>query len=283
MFENIEKLIRDNIKKDVKVIKRFMGGMSNFTYLIAVEKKLYTYRIPGKNSEVFINREIEKKNIELIDKLNLNCENVYLNTTNGHKMSIYIEGEDLTNIEIDYKEVSNKLKSLHNSGIKAVNNYDKLERLNYYESLLNNTHESLYYDLKSMMFDKIENYKDVNFVFCHGDSQQANWIKSNELYLLDWEYAANNDPFYDIACFGNVDFNNALILLDEYLGRMANVDEVNRLMLNRMFQCLQWYNVALYKEQIGLSVELSIDFIMISNKYIKLAKEFYDLIEKNNN
>ncbi|MFI3329162.1 MAG: phosphotransferase [bacterium] len=278
MFKEVESIIKKNINKEVKVINRFTGGMSNFTYLIEVDSKLYTYRIPGKNSHVFINREIEKENIELVKQLNLNCENIYLNTTNGHKMSLYIEGNDLSSEEIDYVEVSNKLKLLHNSGVKAVNDYVKEEKLNYYETLLEEKHNEEYFLLKEKLFNYLEEYKDIELVYCHGDAQKSNWIKSDNLYLLDWEYSGNNDPYYDIACFGNVDFNDAIKLLEYYLGYKPNSNELRRLYLNRIFQCMQWYNVALYKKQIGLSKDLNMDFKAISVKYINLTKSFFEKI-----
>ncbi len=275
----VKDLIEKNIKKSVKIIKRFSGGMSNFTYLIEVDNELYTYRIPGKNSEVFINRTIEKSNIELVSKLGLNCKNIYLNVNNGHKMSVYIEGEDLANTEVDYEEVAIQLKKLHLSGLKAVNDYNKLEKLNYYESLVSTIHCNEYKDLKKYLFDSLEKYKNIELVFCHGDSQKSNWVKSDKLYLLDWEYSANNDYYYDIACFGNVDFNDAINLLKVYLGKEPNNEEMNRLILNRLFQCLQWHNVALYKEEIGLSKDLNVDFKAISEKYINIAQNLRNMIK----
>lgn len=276
---DVKRIIEHEIKKEIIVIKRFFGGMSNYTYLIEIDKELYTYRIPGKNSEYFIDRTVEKDNLSLIRKLNLNCTNVYLNVNNGHKMSKYIEGEDLSNNEVDFNEVALRLKLLHNSQIKAVNDYVKKDKLEYYESLLTIIHNEEYNILKSKLFQYLEKYKDVEFVFCHGDAQKSNWIVSENYFLLDWEYAANNDPYYDIACFGNVNFDDAKTLLKYYLGKEPNEYEMNRLILNRWFQCMQWYNVALYKEQIGLSKDLKVDFLAISKKYISLAKDFSDMIK----
>ncbi|MFI3329713.1 MAG: choline kinase family protein [bacterium] len=276
---DVKKLIEKEINKKVEVINRFSGGMSNYTYLIKVNEQLFTFRIPGKNSEVFINREIEKENLDLITKLNLNCENVYINTLNGYKMSKYIEGEDLTNSKVDYYTVVEKLKQLHNSGIKAVNEYNKKERLDYYESLVSYKHNENYFELKNKMFKILEDYNNIELVFCHGDAQKANWLQSDSLYLLDWEYSGLNDPYYDIACFGNVNFEDAIILLKHYLNKEPNNIEMNRLILNRMFQCLQWHNVAIYKEEIGLSKDLNIDFKKVSEKYIVLAKELYEKIK----
>ncbi len=269
--EEIEK----ELKKDVIVHKRFLGGMSNFTYLIEFDKELYTYRIPGKNSHVFIDREIESRNIDLVKSLELNCENIYLNNDNGHKLSKYIDGD----YNLDIIQVSKCLKKLHNSKIRAVNDYIKKDKLNYYESLVSEKHTSMYIELKEEFLLLDKDYENIPLVFTHGDAQQSNWVNSDKLYLLDWEYSGNNDFYYDIACYGNVNFDDAVKLLEVYLERKPSNEELKRLYFNRYYQCLQWHNVALYKHEIGLSIELSMDFKMISEKYLVLATDFLMIIK----
>jgi len=39
----------------------------------------------------------------------------------------------------------------------------------------------------------------------------------------------------------------------------------------RAFQCLQWYNVAVYQQLIGLSEKLHMNFQLISEKYLEKA------------
>lgn len=286
---DVKSIIENELEiKGVEIIKRFAGGMSNFTYLIKIEDALFTYRIPGKNSEVLIDRNVESENLNIVEPLNLNSEIVYLNVENGHKMAKYVEGNNLSEVTDSdyYDQVVEKLKKLHNSNLIAANDYDKLERLSKYEALVDQygfDRNEKYFELKKSFLELYEKYSDVKFVFCHGDSQQSNWVVSDGLYLLDWEFAGNNDPFYDIACFGNNDFNAAVKLLDVYLGRNATNDELARLYYNRFFQTLQWYNVAVYKELIGLSKELNVDFLYVSEKYINLASGFLVKIKEYTN
>ncbi|MFI3252189.1 MAG: choline kinase family protein [bacterium] len=279
-YKFLKMIIEIELKKEVEVISRFSGGMSNYTVLVKIDGKLYTYRIPGKNSSVFIDREVEYANLELIKNLELNCDNIYFNKVNGHKIAEYIEGEDLSSFSVDLNIVSELLLKLHNSGIVAVNDYDVIKRIDYYESLLKYPVSEQFSELKNklpIMFKEFEKYPKV---FCHGDAQKANWINSDRLYLLDWEYSGNNDPYYDIACFGNANFEDAIELLNCYLKRTPNNEEMRRLITNRMAQCLQWHNVALYKEQIGLSKELKVNFKEVSKKYVLKAKELYELYKK---
>ena len=113
---------------------------------------------------------------------------------------------------------------------------------------------------------------------CHYDYQPTNLvINGDKLYVLDWEFAGMNDPFYDIACYGNAGFDKALSLLEAYVGRQPKWEELQRLYFHRAFQCLQWYNVAIFKDRIGLSKDLNMDFNAVALFFFNMAK---DLLEK---
>ncbi len=279
----IEKCIEVfNVKKEeVKVEKRLMGGMSNFTYVIEISGKLYTFRIPGKNADKFVNRTVEKHNIDLVEDLGLNNKTIYFDIETGYKIAEYIEGTPLHELDplLFLDQAANILHKIHESTITSDYDYDPLGRLKLYESYLGKydfTHSERYLELK----DKFLSYKDKymnksKLVLSHGDSQISNFVDTNNgLKLMDWEFTGNNDPYYDIACFGNNDFNHALALLPVYLKKTPTVEDYNRLYFFRAFQTLQWHNVALYKEFIGLSVDLGVDFMFVAGLYLDKADKF---------
>ena len=57
---------------DAKIIKRLEGGMSNYTYVVECNGKKYTYRVPGKYAEKFVDRNDEWHYVKEVDKLNIN-------------------------------------------------------------------------------------------------------------------------------------------------------------------------------------------------------------------
>lgn len=273
-------------KQDVSVVKRLMGGMSNYTYVIQVKKQLFTFRIPGKNADKFVDRRVESANIELVKSLGLNNNTVYLNIQNGYKIAEYIEGQPLSELNpLEHLEEAAKvLHKIHDSSLKAQNDYDPKGRLALYESYLQEfdyTHTDRYKDLKAKWETLSSQYMNTNrLTLSHGDSQVSNFVVTdNGLRLMDWEFTGNNDPFYDIACFGNNDFNHALQLLPVYLQHDPTVEDYNRLYFFRAFQCLQWHNVALYKEFIGLSVDLGVDFMFVANLYLDKTEKFLNSIK----
>ena len=271
----------------IYVKDRLMGGMSNYTYVVEVKHKKYTFRIPGKKAENFVDRVVEKHNIELVDQLHLNNKTVYLDLENGYKIAEYIEGQPMSELNpLEYlHDASITLHMIHDSGLKSDYDYDPLKRLAYYEEHTyeyDHVHSDRYYELKDRFLSLKDKYMDPErLTLCHGDSQISNFVitPDGETRLMDWEFTGNNDPFYDIACFGNNNFDHALALLPIYLGREATVEEYNRLYFYRTFQCLQWHNVALYKEFIGLSIELDIDFMFVANLYLDKAEKFLNSIK----
>jgi len=286
IIKEVTSQVLDIKLEDVKVVERLMGGMSNYTYVIDVHTKKYTFRIPGKNAEKFVDRANEQQNITLVNTLGLNNNTLFLDVEAGYKIAEYIEGTPLSELNpLDYlNQAANVLHKIHESGLEAEKDYDPKGRLSLYESHLaeyNYKHTDRYISLKKSWEKLATTYMDPKrLTLSHGDSQISNFlVTDNGLRLMDWEFTGNNDPFYDIACFGNNDFNHAVSLLPVYLGTQPTTEDYNRLYFFRAFQCLQWHNVALYKEFIGLSVDLGVDFMFVSNLYLDKTEKFLSNIK----
>lgn len=284
-MENIIKSVTAKVlgvsPSDVVIDDRLMGGMSNLMYVIVVNDEKYTFRIPGKNSEVFVNRKEELANIQIIDELGINNQLIYFDPETGYKISKFVEGIPLSEVEnpdLYLEEVSKVLHVLHESGLSAKNDYQPYERLNLYQQLVTDfgyQHSEKYFELKQIFLSQRTFLDQFPKVICHNDSQISNMVvEADQTYLLDWEFTGNNDPMYDVACVGNKEFELALKFLPIYLGREPKKEESRRLYLWRAFQCLQWHNVALYKDLIGLSRDLHLDFNLIAAAYLTKAEQF---------
>lgn len=268
---------------DVRVDSRFKGGMSNYTYLVYVKDEPYTIRIIGDGGEVLVNPKTEKIHLQLIKPLNINSELLYLDTQTGVKVSKYLEGIPLSvdMDDSDYPKVAAALKSLHKAKLPGED-YALKTRLRHYEKQLKRPPSMLYYALKMQWLKMYDDYFiHLPKVFCHGDAQRSNLVKSGDkIYLLDWEFAGLNDPFYDIASFGNINFKDAEKLLGFYLERQPTQLELAHIRFYRMYQVLQWHIVATYKHEIDLSKKLNLDFEKIAEKYLELAAHFLQQIKE---
>ena len=268
-----------------KIVKRLEGGMSNYTYVVECEGKTYTYRVPGKFAERFVDRVEEWENIQEVDRLGLNNVTEYVEIRSGEKLAEYVEGTIMSTTDVvSYNKMSvAALKKIHVSDLK-FRDYNAFGRLDTYQNYcleMGYTFPQEYLDLRKKLETIRDAHANVPKVPCHCDYQPTNLVISGEkLYVLDWEFAGMNDPFYDIACYGNAGFDKALALLEEYVGRKPNKEELQRLYFHRAFQCLQWFNVAIFKDRVGLSKDLNMDFNAVALFFLNMAK---DLLENYDN
>ncbi|NLL69397.1 MAG: phosphotransferase family protein [Acholeplasmataceae bacterium] len=268
---------------NINIKYRLLGGMSNYTYVISYKDELYTIRLLGDGAEIFVDRVAEYHNLNEASKLGIVNETVYFNIETGVKVSKYIKGEWITkdNVKDHYEEVAELLRKVHTSNLTAYSKFDPIGRIEKYQKHSNNYNPE-YEEIKKWWKDTyIKNYQDIPFTFTHGDCQRSNFVIGHDkLYLLDWEFSGSNDPLYDVSVYGQNDFNDAINLLPIYLQRTPTEEEYYRIRFYRLQQVLMWYHVALYKDDIGLSAKLKLDFKLIADNYLKEAKHHYKLLRK---
>lgn len=264
-----------------KIVKRLEGGMSNYTYVVENVEKRYTFRVPGKCAEYFVDRVDEWHNIQEVERLGFNKCNAYVEVATGEKMADYVDGTILSETDVvSFNELSAKtLHQIHSSNMQFAD-YDAFGRLDTYEKYcreLGFEHPESYVQLRRLLDRYRGEIDQVEQVPCHCDYQPSNLVVDGEkMYVLDWEFAGMNDPLYDVACYGNVGFDKALLLLEAYVGHEPTRGEKQRLYFHRAFQCIQWYNVAIFKDRVGLSKDLGIDFDNVALFFYNMAK---DLLE----
>lgn len=268
---------------EIKIEYRLLGGMSNYTYVISYQDTKYTVRILGDGAEIFVDREAEKYNLSNANKLGLVNETIYFDIESGVKVSKYIPGTYINsdNVGKYYHQVAEVLKLVHNSNLRAYSDFDPIKRIEKYQKYSNN-YDPQYEELKTWWKDYyLNHYQNIPHVFTHGDGQRSNFvIGADKLYLLDWEFSGNNDPLYDVSVFGQNDFNDAINLLPIYLDRTPTDEEYFRIRFYRLQQVLMWYHVALYKDQIGLSAKLKLDFKKIAHNYLQEGIYHYNILKE---
>jgi len=80
-------------------------------------------------------------------------------------------------------------------------------------------------------------------VCCHNDIVAANLIENSNLKLIDWEFACDNDPMFDLASaigFHNLDEKRAAILLDAYTGGDDGEMKARLADQVRIYDAIQW-------------------------------------------
>lgn len=240
--------------KDIIAIDK-LGGLTNNNYKITLYNDKLVIRIAGKSTKKFIDRVNEKNNSQIAELLGLNSKSVYFDEKTGVKVSKFIEGaetldENTGKITENIKLISCNLKKLHDSGKKFYSVFDPFKTIDMYETTLIDCGVKMYenyYEIKNMLitFKHMLENMNINYKPCHIDPLPQNFIKDENgiLYLIDWEYSGNYDPLWDLAAVMlecKFSTKEEKLLLNNYLGRSPNLQEVIRIHVYKIMQDIFW-------------------------------------------
>lgn len=273
------KLLDNIFKKDYQVIKKIEGGMTNFSHLIFSKGKYYILYQGSEFANSTIDRDLEQKIQAVIYSLGLTSKNIYFDTTNGVKINEFITGESLNNIDnFSYESVAKLLHALHDKKIKCEKTFEPLSAMTNYLEIAKSKNILLDSSFYQMFEYFKQNYLYLNSfekILCHNDFQKSNIVCSahDKYYMIDFEFAMNNDPIYDIAAFANNKMEEGIKLLKFYFKGKITDDDYKRFYLYRMFLSLQWYVLAMIKSQSEDQKLLNCDFNTIGQFFLNNAKE----------
>lgn len=267
-IEELKKLIANalDINENLVTSIETLGGLTNRNYKMIIDGKEYAVRLPGKGTEKFLNRSIEKNASYIASKLGINPKIAYFNEYTGLKIVDYIPNAETLNPGTGKREeniimVAEIFKRLHNSGENFIERFDVFEKIEEYEQILKNANGKLiegYSDVKEQVLRLESEYKSKNIKLapCHIDPLTENFVKSgeNRMYLVDWEYAGMNDPLWDVAAYiieTELSPAEEKLLLLEYFNGEISEENYNILLMNKIFQDFLWTIWALMKEANG--------------------------------
>lgn len=248
-------------------ISRFEDGISNFNFLVAPsDGDKFVFRLLGYGAEGMVDRTDEKFNTMLASDLELTPEVTYFSEKTGIKMTRFIaDAETLHNDTVknpaNLEKMAAILRKLHSSHTRLRNDFNPFKEFAKYEQLLANAKGVMYdgYDgirEKVLSLEGELNRLGVDVAPCHCDTLPENWIvdPKGRMYLLDWEYAGMNDPYWDItAPFIEAGFSpdEEKVLLSAYFdGSIPTVAE-RKVLIYKIMMDVIWSIWARVKELAG--------------------------------
>lgn len=227
-----------NVTQDqISNISTLKEGMTNDSFVFSVNAEKYVFRVPGKGTDLLLNRIQERAVYDVIKPLNISDDIVYLDPLKGYKITKYFCDShtlDAGNRE-QVKKAMGIIRSLHGNGLTVEHEFDIEERIHFYTDLCSKANAVLFndYEVVSLQIKELlelRNLKERPICLCHIDSIPANFlIHNHDMHLLDWEYAGMADPFIDIAMFSIYEgLQDEAIkeLLEVYLEREARNEEL---------------------------------------------------------
>jgi len=276
----LKKIISKSLKKDIESVKFdsvVYGGMSNNTYLYLVGDKKYVAHVSTYGYDLFIKRSWEFKALKELKNFELSQKPIYL--SKNIRIFEYLDGISMNTIKYQdyYKEIALSFHKLHESTKSFKYTFGGLKYLDKIKGLVKE-HEfvDLFNESYKILKDNEELLKSRKLYPCHNDLQPTNLVLKDKLvYILDFEYSSDNDYLYDIAAFGNIDFNDSLNLLKVYNPNYDDI-ELKCLKLWRIYINCLWYLTALKKEELGYNEVLKMNFSDVALMFLNKNRDIID-------
>jgi len=169
--------------KEIEAFKLLENqGYCNENYLLKIENQKYLIR----KFKLENDRKFEFKVQKLAYEKNIAAKPILLDEENGLMIGAFLEGNHKISLDKhDLIKLAQALRELHSIklNVKPLN----------LEKILTSTSKEI-----EQAFVILEKY-EVEEVLCHNDLNPQNILFTDEVKLIDWEFASINDRYFDLA------------------------------------------------------------------------------------
>lgn len=267
--------------REITVLKK---GMTNRSFLFRCLGQKYIMRVPGEGTDQLIDRRQEAAVYEVIRDKKLCDDIVYINPENGFKITKYLPDVRVCDAhkEEDIQKCMAVLRAFHQQKMTVEHTFDLWGKIEFYETLWEGKPSAYrdYQKTKENVFALrpfIESHAGKQ-VLTHIDAVPDNFLfyhnaqGAEEIRLIDWEYAAMQDPHVDIAMFSiyalyhkeEIDH-----LIDVYFESQCKMETRIKIYCYVAVCGLLWSNWCEYKRELGVG------FGEYSIRQYRYAKEYY--------
>jgi thiamine kinase-like enzyme len=261
---------------DVKV-ETLGGGITNHNYVVTVSGRAdlswggkYVLRIPGMGTELFVDREVEHKNA--LSAAEAGVSPPILHSLEPEMVTVVpfitattMHPEDLAGHRDRLEKVVDAMRQYHDRAT-FVNEIYVFDMIREYLDKARGVDARFPDDMDWMLAlsDDIEQAMKRNApanVACHCDLLSENFMldESGKMWVIDWEYGGQTDPYFDLGDFcveHPLSEDEERFIITRYCGAFDEVAYA-RMMLHKIVADLWWSIWAMI--QVRLS-KLDFDF-----------------------
>lgn len=242
MNKSIKSFIENTLHFHVIELFKTDKGLTNQNFYCKCVEGEFMIRWPHKDSTHIVKRHHEAKAIEIVKDLDVEC--IYFDTSTGIKVSTYLS-DLLTFNQYTHKDRIKRtallMRKLHDKNTCIGEAFDPIARYETYAKRVKNPMLS-----SSEAMGIIEGIAHLNAhkTLCHNDWVEGNiCFTSTKDYLIDYEYAGDNDPFFDVTSFlteNKLSLSERKEFVKAYLGHKPNLEVIDIIERYARFHNLLW-------------------------------------------
>ncbi|RZO16295.1 MAG: LPS biosynthesis choline kinase [Candidatus Thioglobus sp.] len=240
---------------DLKVLAtERLGGLTNRNFLVQSPDGRFVLRLAGEGTEHYIDRKREQKNAQIAADAGVNAEIVHFDSSSGTMVTRFIE--NAITLDVDrFKDAAvlertgRAFRYLHDSPEHFEGDFDLFEQIDQYLEVLTQLKAELPegYATVQQSGEAVRNALSRHTLPsapCHCDPMVENCIDDgNKVFVIDFEYAGNNDPMWDLGDLsveGHFSAEQERILLSAYFGHHPDPFDVGRMIMYKAMCDLLW-------------------------------------------
>ena len=177
-------------------------GLTNRNFLLTLNDQQYVFRTPYADASNIVNRHHETLALKALENTQIDVETIYYDEASGYKVTKYLP-DAYTYQECPYEDkierVALLMKQFHSLHTSIHVEFDPIARYQQYQS-----HVKTPLHTFTMLDTILEELKAMHHphILCHNDWVDGNILfTKDQTYLIDYEYAADNDPLFDVISF----------------------------------------------------------------------------------
>jgi thiamine kinase-like enzyme len=228
-----------------------LAGLTNLNYLVDGR---FVLRLPGEGTSEYIDRNAEAVAARIASEVGVNAELCFFDDETGVMMTRFVDGAATMNAELfaDLGAVARAghvFRKLHTCGRSFATDFTLFPMIDEYKALLASKGARLpdgYDDVQAQTAAVREALEasPVPLVPSHCDPLCENFLDTGErMYLIDYEYAGNNDPMWDLGDLsveGGFSAAQDAALLHAYFGGEPPADQAGRMVAYKALCDLLW-------------------------------------------
>ncbi|MBS0350273.1 MAG: phosphotransferase [Proteobacteria bacterium] len=228
-----------------------IAGSTHEIYRINTDDASYVLKIPKKQLQELIDKNNEYRAGQLTAEAGINIPFLYYDFDSGANITQFIDAQKISlanNSYIGkYVQIFKKLHQLPQRFQKDIKIFSVIAfyRDKVSDQIPDEFKNFIQWDHQIQQFKQELAPMTIETCPCHNDPIPANFILDNQdqMFLIDWEYAGNNDPLWDLATFiseMDFDFEQEQTFLSEYLQRKMSASEQRRYVIYKIASSYLW-------------------------------------------